>query len=150
MKSILLILFVSSYNLTAQTENVKWDKKLVSYSIQSNHDVRDYSLQAESISQLVVKSFALLYWFFISDLDGDNCPFRPSCSRFLIDAVKETNLPQGILMFFDRFTRDTNIFNRENKYPHYGDSHFYDPVTLYTLDEEKIKYLPPHTRVQGE
>lgn len=150
MKSLLLILLVSSFNLTAQTETVRWDKKFVSYSIQSKHDIRDYSLQAESISQLAVKSFALLYWFFISDLDGDNCPFRPSCSRFLIDAVSETNLPQGVLIFFDRFTRDTNVFNRENKYPRYEDSRFYDPVTLYALDEEKIKYLPPHTRVQGE
>jgi len=83
-------------------------------------------------------------------VDGENCPFNPSCSGFLIEAIKETNLPQGTLMFFDRFTRDLNIFGRMNHYPRYGALHLYDPVDLYTLNEDKIQYLPPTILIKSE
>ena len=103
----------------------------------------NFSQQGISLSQLMIESLAKAYWFLISDLDGDNCPFNPSCSKFFIQAVQETNLPQGVLMFFDRFTRDINIFNREKKYPRLNKRYFYDPIELYTLDENNIRYLPP-------
>lgn len=151
MNKILSLLFIfCCCNLFAQTDWVKWDKADLSYLKNSNLTRRNYSISGESISELAVKSLASAYWFFISDVDGDNCPFRPSCSGFLIQAVKETNLPQGTLMFFDRFTRDLNIFGRMNKYPRYGALHFYDPVDLYTLDEDKIHYLPPTIFIKSE
>lgn len=149
IKLIVLIL-CSALNLFSQTESVKWGKADISYAKKIESQRRDYSISTESISQLVLKPFISAYWFFISDLDGDNCPFRPSCSKFLIEAIEVTNLPQGILMFFDRFTRDMNIFDRPDKYPRFDDFHYYDPVTLYTLDEQKINYIPPFTRTNTE
>lgn len=145
-----LILFFCFAKIHSQTDWVKWEKADLSYSKNDEFAKRDYSISGESFSELTVKSLASAYWFFISDVDGDNCPFRPSCSGFLIQAVKETNLPQGTLMFFDRFTRDLNIFGRMNKYPRYGALHFYDPVDLYTLDEDKIHYLPPTIFIKSE
>lgn len=136
--------------MLAQTDWVKWEKPEVSYFKKVELKKRDYSISGENLSDVVIKSFTTAYWFFISDLDGDNCPFKPTCSRFLIDAIKETNPPQGVLMFFDRFTRDINIFNRTDKYPIYDSQHFYDPVSQYTLSESKIRYLPPHTLIQSE
>ncbi len=50
-------------------------------------------------------------------------------------------------MFFDRFTRDLNFYRRYEHYPHVMDGHYYDPVTLYTLNPESIKYIPPSTSV---
>jgi putative component of membrane protein insertase Oxa1/YidC/SpoIIIJ protein YidD len=88
------------------------------------------------------------YWIFISDLDGDNCPFHPSCSSFFLESIEETNLIQGTLMFFDRFTRDSNPVNREEHYPVYKNYRFYDPPKLYTLSKEKIQIIPPHTVVE--
>jgi putative component of membrane protein insertase Oxa1/YidC/SpoIIIJ protein YidD len=129
---------------------MKWEKSDTSYAQRNTYVGRDYSITGNNISQIIVKSFTSAYWFFISDVDGDNCPFDPSCSRFLIEAVKETNLPQGVLMFFDRFTRDLNVFGRLNKYPRFGATSYYDPVTLYTLDENEIKYLPPNTFIKNE
>ncbi len=134
----------------AQTDWVKWGKSEISYSNYNVQIGRDHSFGGDNLPELVVKSLASVYWLFISDVDGDNCPFRPSCSGFFIQAVKETNFPQGILMFFDRFTRDMNILNRSGKYPRFGSHYYYDPVTLYTLDENKIHYLPYNTFIKSE
>jgi hypothetical protein len=137
-------------NSIAQTDLEKWEKADCSYAQKIKQVGRDYSIEADNISQFIVNSFTSAYWFFISDVDGDNCPFEPTCSRFFVEAVKETNLPQGVLMFFDRFTRDINVYDRLKKYPHLGAATYYDPVTLYTLEEKKIKYLPPYTSIKSE
>ncbi len=79
-----------------------------------------------------------IYGFLISDLDGDNCPFYPSCSHFFVRAVRQTNLLQGSLMFADRFTRDSNIFKDLSQYPVRVHGRLYDPVFLYTLDSTQI------------
>lgn len=144
---VLLYGFISTYS---QTDWVKWEKADLSYKKINEYTKRNYSISGESFSEIAVRSMTAAYWFFISDVDGDNCPFSPSCSNFFVKAVKETNLPQGMLMFFDRFTRDLNIFNRDNKYPRIGSVHYYDPVYLYTLDEDKIRYLPPNTFIKSE
>lgn len=151
MKQLIsLILLFCSASFYAQTDWVKWEKADLSYSKNSEVTKRNYSISGESFSDLALKSLASVYWFFISDVDGDNCPFRPTCSGFLIEAVKETSLPQGTLMFFDRFTRDLNIFGRMNRYPRYGALHFHDPVDLYTLNEDKIRYLPSSIYIKSE
>jgi putative component of membrane protein insertase Oxa1/YidC/SpoIIIJ protein YidD len=144
---IFLILFFISYPLISQVqiETHKWEKADIRYAKNSDGLEALHSSIDQNISGSIVKSLASAYWFFISDLDGDNCPFRPSCSRFFIKAVSETNLVQGALMFADRFTRDLNVFNRLNKYPRTSSSYLYDPISLYTLDESKIKYFPPQT-----
>jgi putative component of membrane protein insertase Oxa1/YidC/SpoIIIJ protein YidD len=89
----------------------------------------------------MLKTFVNGYWFFISGVDGDNCPFQPSCSSFFVESVKETNLIQGILMFADRFTRDINFYKREEHYPRAGNGRYFDPASLYTLKKEKISDL---------
>ncbi len=150
-KKILALVFLFYFSsLFAQTDWAKWEKADLSYSGKSEKIERNFTVSGNNFSETVIKSFAEVYWFFISDVDGDNCPFKPSCSHFLIEAVQETNLPQGVLMFFDRFTRDLNVFNRKNKYPHFGFALYYDPVSLYTLDENKIHYLPPTTFIKNE
>ncbi len=150
LKIFLLIFFCFYFYSSAQTDWVKWEKADPKYAVEFESSRRDYNFSGLNFSEAIVKSFTAGYWFFISDVDGDNCPFRPSCSSFLVEAVKETNPPHGVLMFFDRFTRDLNIFNRSDKYPRFGKIHFHDPVYLYTLDEEKIKYLPPAVFFRAE
>jgi len=146
--SVILVFYCASIH--AQTDWAKWEKADLSYSKNTEYKKRDYSLSGESFSEAAVKSLMSAYWFFISDLDGDNCPFRPSCSTFFIESVKETNLPQSVLMFFDRFTRDLNVFERTNKYPRLGKVHYYDPVSLYTLNESQIHFIPPNTFITSE
>ena len=142
--SLIILFAVSAFS---QTDWVKWEKADYRYEKTNQFRHRNYSFDTENVTNLVVKSFTNAYWFFISDLDGDNCPFRPSCSAFFVESVKETNLIQGMLMFFDRFTRDYNIYKRYEHYPRVKDGHYYDPVTFYTLNENKIKYIPPSVTI---
>jgi len=138
-----------SLNLFAQTDWERWGKRETDYSIKDNSRNRDYNFDSDNAGEFILKSIANGYWFFISDVDGDNCPFRPSCSSFLLDAVQETNVFQGSLMFFDRFTRDLNIF-KKGKYPRVTTRHYYDPVNLYTLSKDKIHFIPPNEIITSE
>ena len=147
-KYFFLFLFIAQLGIYSQTDWVRWEKSDPSYTTKNDYQEREYDLSMQSPSDVIVKPIINSYWFFVSDVDGANCPFHPSCSSFLVQSLKETNPLQGVVMFFDRFTRDTNVFGRNEHYPRYGKNHFYDPVTLYTLDEEQINFIPAKTYFQ--
>ncbi|MCU7497282.1 MAG: membrane protein insertion efficiency factor YidD [Ignavibacteria bacterium] len=141
--TIILILLASSAPTRAQqTDWQKWGASEVMYaSVQEKSSSSEN--EGQSAGNFLLGTAHKLYSFFISDLDGDNCPFEPTCSNFFIQSVKSTNVFQGSLMFFDRFTRDMNLL-KINHYPLTPDRrHFTDPVINYTLHKDKIKYLPP-------
>jgi putative component of membrane protein insertase Oxa1/YidC/SpoIIIJ protein YidD len=145
---IFSLLFITS--AFCQIEKLKWQKADISYEKQFNYDKRDYSFEYDNAGEFITKSIANAYWFFISDVDGDNCPFRPTCSAFFLESIKETNIFQASLMFFDRFTRDMNIAKGYNHYPRVSAGYFYDPSQNYTLSQRRIKYLPPSFIVDDE
>ena len=138
-----LIFLTAAGNIFSQSEWKKWGKADYSYELPSNEGKRDYSLDEKGAGNILLKSAADAYWIFISDVDGDNCSFSPTCSSFFLQAVHQTDIVQGALMFFDRFTRDMDIYKKYDQYPRVKDGHFYDPPALYTLNKNKIKYLPP-------
>jgi putative component of membrane protein insertase Oxa1/YidC/SpoIIIJ protein YidD len=141
LKTVLLFVFISA-SAFSQLEELKWKKADSSYEKKINLRHRDYSFEFNNFGDFVSKTIAYSYWYFISDVDGDNCPFRPSCSEFLMRSVQETNIAQGMLMFFDRFTRDLNIYKGHDHYPRLKSGYFFDPPVNYTLNQEKIEYLP--------
>lgn len=143
--SFFLLISISAF---CQTEDLKWKKADISYEKPDEFRHRNYSFEADGVGSLIKKSFANAYWFFISDVDGDNCPFQPTCSSFLIESVEETNVFQGTLMFFDRFTRDMNIYKRNDHYPRVKSGHYFDPPSNYTLVKRRIDYIPPSTVVK--
>lgn len=134
--------FLIVVSSVAQTDWQRWEKTKSNYLKETIHSQRDYSYQDNSLSYIFSKTLINAYWLLISDIDGDNCPFHPTCSAFFIEAIDETNLIQGTLMFFDRITRDTNPVSRENHYPVYKNFRYFDPPQLYTLNKDKIKYIP--------
>ncbi len=135
-----LILYCTFISIIyAQTDWVRWDKCAVSYS-NTNTNKSNEILHKDLLT--ITKS---LYNFLISDLDGDNCPFYPSCSEFFVDAVKKTNLFKGTLMFVDRFTRDINFFKGRNHYAYHISGKFFDPVENYSLLINQIKFYPDKT-----
>ncbi len=144
-RTFALTLFLLQIAVYSQSDWVRWEKSDPTYQIEDTYIEREYDLSIESATDIIVKPVINTYWFFISDVDGANCPFHPSCSSFLTQSMKETNLFQGTLMFFDRFTRDTNVFGRHEHYPRFGTNNYYDPISLYTLDENRIKYIPAKT-----
>ncbi len=147
-KSFLILILFFQITILCQTDWVRWEKSEPSYQKKDNFIERDYDISINSISDLLIKPVFNAYWFFISDVDGANCPFQPSCSAFLMQSIKQTNLLQGTLMFFDRFTRDTNFLNRSQHYPYYDELHFYDPVNNYTLNSKNIIYNPPNVLIK--
>lgn len=140
--------FLIVVSSVAQTDWQRWEKTESNYLLETSNHQRDYSYNDNSLSYIFSKTLINAYWILISDVDGDNCPFHPSCSSFLIQSIKGTNLIQGALMFFDRFTRDSNPVAREEHYPVYKNYRFYDPPTLYALDKNKIKFIPPKRVVE--
>lgn len=125
----------------AQTDWVKWDAVEVSYKI-SNASSKNIITQKQSSGSGIISLLRNTYAFFISDLDGDNCPFYPSCSHFFVQAVSEFGMIKGPLMFADRFMRDFNFFKGKNSYPIHRIGKFYDPVSNYTLNEQMIEITP--------
>ncbi len=136
------ILFFPVLNL-AQNEYEKWGKADFSYRLPEKSEERDYSINAGKAEDILLKGAADFYWIFISNVDGDNCPFYPTCSSFFLQSVKQTNIFQGFLMFADRFTRDSNVYKRAERYPLAENGKFFDPVNLYSLNEENLNYKPP-------
>ncbi len=141
MKTKLIFLFVLfSGIISAQTDWNKWEADNSIYQLPEIKD-RDYSLDHSNFGTLALTMLRDVYWFGFSDLDGDNCPFQPTCSTFFVDAVKKTNIVQGVLMFADRFTRDSNFFKSESRYKIGKSGKLIDPVDNYMLDENKITIL---------
>ncbi len=146
----LLIIFLFPFAIFAQSENSKWGKADYSYQMPDKFEHRDYTFKEKNPGRFILKSFLNAYWYFISDVDGDNCSFDPTCSHFFLLSVKETNIIQGSLMFFDRFTRDMDIFGKINRYPFSSNGHYYDPPSLYMLKKDSIKYILPSIIVKNE
>jgi len=141
MKSLLIIGLLFYSSLSAQPERERWTKAEVSYELPAPGS-RIYRISASSLGSTLETGFMFTYKFFISDLDGDNCAFHPSCSSFFIESVRETNLIKGWLMFGDRFMRDTNFLKRRGYYPQHRSGKLYDPVHNYTLHNSEVIYYP--------
>lgn len=136
MKLIFLI-FTFSILLSAQTDWERWQAKEISYNV-GEVKVEDYSFDKSTFGRSILSSLKNGYSFLISDLDGDNCPFHPSCSAFALHSMKETNVFQGALMFADRFTRDLNFVKNPNQYGFYKSGKLNDPYYNYLLSETAI------------
>jgi putative component of membrane protein insertase Oxa1/YidC/SpoIIIJ protein YidD len=139
LKILLLLLFCLTGKLLSQPDSEKWEAKQTPYELPVTY-LHDYTIDKSSFGMTIVSSFRNIYYFFISDLDGDNCPFYPSCSAFFIQAVKETSIFKGGLMFADRFTRDLNLLKGRDHYPIIKSGKFFDPPYNYTLNSQKIKF----------
>jgi len=148
LKSLLIIFFLTT-SAFCQLDNLKWKKANLSYEKPDEFRKRSYSFQADDAGEFLQKSLVNAYWFFVSDVDGDNCPFSPSCSSFFMDATEETNIFHATLMFSDRLTRDANPV-KGNNYPMGKSGHYYDPAINYSLNQGRIEYLPPAFIVDDE
>lgn len=132
MKSVFIILllsFLTPILISAQPELKKWQPVKINYELKTNNEKPTYS--SDGIFTKMLSGTKTVYKFFISDLDGDNCPFHPSCSEFYVESVSKTGLFKGTFMFVDRFTRDLNFFKSREQYKVIKNNKFYDPVEYY-------------------
>jgi putative component of membrane protein insertase Oxa1/YidC/SpoIIIJ protein YidD len=137
-----LILVVVLYSFALSQENSRWGKAELLYEKPISSSKRDYTIKGENSVERIVNGGIKLYWFMISDVDGDNCPFHPTCSSFLSESVKQTNIFTGTLMFADRFTRDMNFYKRESRYARVKGGKLYDPPEQYLINQ-RFRYIPP-------
>lgn len=132
-KTILLIvlsLSLTQLSFAQQKENQRWEKIPIRYSIPIEDFEHNLDLKFNKPSDYVLKPLLKLYRITISDADGANCPFDPSCSHFFLEAVDKTNFLEGLLLFSDRFQRDANVFNRTD-YSLSQKRRLSDPVERY-------------------
>jgi putative component of membrane protein insertase Oxa1/YidC/SpoIIIJ protein YidD len=127
MPKFVLILLLCCIPAAAQTETGYWGKAEIKYERDSKFRQRDYTFRSTGITGTLAETITKSYWFFISDLDGDNCPFRPSCSEFFQESISKTNIFIGTLLFFDRFTRDLNFITRHQHYERTPEGYYVDP-----------------------
>lgn len=137
MKYIIMVIFFSQ-TIFCQSNCYKWEKAESNYEIPLTEESN--KPEDSSFGSIILSGLQNSYSFLISDVDGDNCPFHPTCSSFYIRSIKETNFFQGTLMFADRFTRDSNLFKRKKQYPRYSSGKFYDPTHNYYLIQDKVQY----------
>ncbi len=141
MKCLILIIFFFCVTfLFGQNEWEKWGETEVSYEL-PQIGKREYKIDKSSAGMTIFSGMQNTYYFLISDLDGDNCPYHPSCSSFFVESVKETNIIQGMFMYSDRFVRDLNVF-KSGLYPVHKSGHYYDPPKNYSLNFGKVEYNP--------
>ncbi len=135
----LILLSVFAFQTKAQTDWIKWNAQPAAYEL-TKHQHHEYTIDKSSFGMTLISSGRNIYYFFISDLDGDNCPFNPTCSQFLVQSVKETNFFVGSLMFADRFTRDLNFIKAKDRYQILPGGRLFDPAYNYSLNSKKIKF----------
>lgn len=123
------------YNKPSNDIQKKWTASEISYQV---HDDNANTVNSDSSASLI-NAVYFVYRTFISDVDGDNCPFHPTCSSFFVQSVKTTNIFQSILMTADRLTRDLNVV--KNHYTLSHDGYLIDPVENYTLNRTRINLI---------
>jgi putative membrane protein insertion efficiency factor len=97
---------------------------------------REDSLETSS-AHVALLGLIRMYQRFVSPVGGvDRCGFRPSCSRYGYQAIKEQGPLMGIVMIGDRQTR-CNIFKEPGPdYPLLPNGKLYDPVSNNLLFEK--------------
>ncbi len=83
-------------------------------------------------SVLVSTSFSF-YKKFITSQDMSNCPFYPSCSQFMLDAVSANGL-FGFFQGIERLKRCTSTEHARGLYPTLSNGKHYDPVPVMNKD----------------
>ncbi len=138
MKFVVAFIALLAANCLCQEDYVRWHAKEISYRIKTE-EIHDPINVGQDLDDELITTARSVYKFLISDVDGDNCPFEPTCSVFFVESVKQTNLLQAALMFADRFTRDINFLKVLNNYPVTIRARFYDPPENYKLEPTEIK-----------
>ncbi len=121
-----ILFFFLSFPVFSQA----WQPATVDYTEEIPVKKKYYEITGD-VSEVAFKLLVNSYRLLISEPDGDNCPFAPSCSRFFIESLQQTNVIEAVLMASDRLIRDTSF---GNKYEHYHTDKFgklIDPPSRY-------------------
>ena len=82
-----------------------------------------------SIPVVITDASFSFYKKFITSQDMSNCPFYPSCSQFMLEAVSANGL-FGFFQGLDRLKRCTATEHKRGLYPTLSNGKHYDPVPV--------------------
>ena len=80
-----------------------------------------------SIPTVIAGASFSFYKKFITSQDMSNCPFYPSCSQFMLEAIS-TNGLFGFIQGLERLKRCTSTEHKRGLYPTLNNGKHYDPV----------------------
>lgn len=80
-----------------------------------------------SLPSVIVNTSYKFYKKFITNQDTTNCPFYPSCSQYMLEAVSKNGIA-GFIQGIERLKRCTATEHKRNLYPTMENGKHYDPV----------------------
>ena len=80
-----------------------------------------------SIPSVLINGSYKFYKKFITAQDMSNCPFYPTCSQFMMDAISK-NGAFGFFQGVERLRRCTSTEHKRDQYPTLSNGKHYDPV----------------------
>ena len=138
-------LVFSNVSFVLSKEDLLTVEKLVqdNNAVLSEYPANDYSasslFQTPSVPQAVTYRVSIpsvlvgasfkFYKKFITSQDMSNCPFYPSCSQFMLEAVS-TNGVFGFFQGLERLKRCTATEHKRDQYPTLSNGKHYDPVPV--------------------
>ena len=98
------------------------------YQVITAHSPQALSYKVSLPSVITGASFRF-YKNFITSQDMSNCPFYPSCSQFMLEAV-QANGVAGLFQGLERLKRCTSTEHKRDQYPTLSNGKHYDPVPV--------------------
>lgn len=86
-----------------------------------------------SIPSVLVNTSYKFYKKFITNQDMTNCPFYPTCSQYMLEAVSKNGIA-GFIQGLERLKRCTNAEHKRDLYPVTEKGRHYDPVPSKNKD----------------
>lgn len=131
-------------NLTTYVSLIESDSTFVDVPSRDNSFSRGYKSPAApaqtvyrvSIPSVLVNTSYKFYKKFITNQDMSDCPFYPSCSQFMLEAVSQNGVT-GFFIGLERLKRCTNTEHKRNLYPTLSNGKHYDPVPVKQKSQKK-------------
>lgn len=83
--------------------------------------------QYDSLISLCSYGAYSFYKRYITEQDMSNCGFTPSCSQYMLEAVRRNGI-LGIVQGYERYKRCTSVEHKRDIYPVTAEGKQYDPV----------------------
>ena len=130
MKTIFIITgcLFNSFYCYSQIGGTSVDFSRIAATMNADEHHHKYNYKGvKNETDFIFTSLFIFYKNFISSQDGNSCTFTPSCSEYMIQAIRKKGIIIGTMAGFDRLTRCNGL--SPEKYGYDQDKHvFIDPV----------------------
>lgn len=97
-------------------------------------EIPDQQIYRTSTTTILANQAYSFYKKYITNQDATNCPFYPSCSQYMMQAISQNNL-LGIIQGLERLKRCTSTEHKRDLYPVINNKH-YDPLPAKKTKKE--------------